>query len=110
MNPGRSEGELCGDTFPECDGDCPPGLTCMEDPAGGPDCFCDVPDPEPCGDTFPECDGECPPGLTCFEDPSGCSCTPQVPTTTPWGQVALFLTLLMVVALLASRLPYFRKA
>ena len=37
MNPGKETGVLCGDTFPTCDGECPPGLTCQVDPL---ECIC----------------------------------------------------------------------
>jgi len=39
MNPAKTTAELCGDTYPECDGECPPNLSCQEDPGAG-ECIC----------------------------------------------------------------------
>ena len=68
---------LCGDTFPACDGDCPPGDECTD--TGGA-CTCEPVPPPACGDTFPACDGDCPPGDVCTDVGGSCAClTPPPP-------------------------------
>jgi hypothetical protein len=61
--------------FPECDGDCPDGETCVDGPDG---CDC-VPDIVSCEQgPFPVCLGPCPPGTACVPDDlnSECRCEP----------------------------------
>jgi hypothetical protein len=68
----------CGETFPECNGECGPGEDCVPGclgeicPVGGDVCICAGPPPPPCGDTSPVCDGTCP-----WEPPWGQECAPS---------------------------------
>lgn len=49
----------CGDTFPLCNGNCPPGEYCGPD-GGGSSCLCTPLPAETCGGaTYPTCDGTC---------------------------------------------------
>jgi len=69
----------CGQSGPQCDGDCPSGFVCASGAEGGPEggpeggggdnvalCTCAV----PCGDAqAPQCDGACPRGTVCSSGP-----------------------------------------
>lgn len=63
--------QLCGDTFPLCNGTCPAGEDCVDT---GTACVCMVPPPPACGDTFPTCDGVCPIGEDCIDTGTACQC------------------------------------
>ncbi len=73
----------CDQTFPACDGPCPPGQICLTDPLG--ECVCGPP-PPPCDMTSPpQCGGTCPPGEVCIginaADP--CTCVKPCQQTFP---------------------------
>jgi hypothetical protein len=73
----------CEDSFPACDGTCPPNEVCLQN-AAGTACFCEPVPPPQCSDSYPACDGVCPLiGQVCVENdtlPGGCHCeTPPPP-------------------------------
>ncbi len=53
----------CGQSAPQCGGECPTGGVCGLDVISGT-CSCSFPY-QPCGDTDPVCNGECPVGEEC---------------------------------------------
>jgi hypothetical protein len=65
----------CGDTYPSCDGTCPPGQQCVADTIDPPyGCLCVTP-PAPCGATAPACNGACAAGFcTSFDGGATCVC------------------------------------
>jgi hypothetical protein len=70
--------DLCEDTEPVCNGDCPQVLgtppTVCRPTADGTDCSCQQP-PTPCSGTAPQCNGDCPTGSKCLRTSTGkCEC------------------------------------
>jgi hypothetical protein len=68
-------------TYPACDGECPPEMTCWNN---GQRCHC-IPEPQ-CGDDrdYPTCNGACPDGSTCEVSPGkqDCSCVEETTACT----------------------------
>jgi hypothetical protein len=63
--------------FPTCDGACPTGTICVQDPSGDEECVCVS--LRPCEETFfPACDGSCPPLTQCVNiaGTENCECVP----------------------------------
>ncbi|MFQ5478204.1 MAG: hypothetical protein ACE5E4_06265 [Candidatus Binatia bacterium] len=67
-----------GVSGPLCDGTCPAGLMCVEEPPGSGACTCAPSTPqEICGFVGPPfCWGECAPNQACAEHMGGCMCMP----------------------------------